>query len=282
MQAIFLVTPAGRLVPERDLADEQRRPAVPVHADPASLLLGAEKLKMDLAEEIKTLWHVNPLEGYGCTETGPVVSVNAPNNVKVRGGREIYGMKLGTVGRLLAGTMIKTTDPDTDEVLPYGSTGMVWAKGPQIMEGYLDRPELTAKVLVDGWYMTGDVGFVDEDGFLSITGRLARFAKIAGEMVPHHGVESALAEATGAAEGSVVVISVPDLKRGEKLAVFHLGLNDVPIDETIKRLNASSLPKLWIPGPECFIQLESILILATGKIDLRSLKDIATEKLTSK
>lgn len=244
-----------------------------------NLLLGAEKLKLELADEIKATWNVGALEGYGCTETGPVVAVNVPNEVSIRGGKKRVGINRGTVGRLLPGTIVKTTDPDTGEDLPYGSVGAVWAKGPQVMAGYLGRPELTAKVLVDGWYMTGDLGFVNDEGFLTITGRIARFAKIAGEMVGHHAVELAISEATGAGEGSVVVISLPDLKRGEKLVVLYTDLNGLTPEEAVKKLNESTIPKLWIPSADCFIPVESIPILGTGKLDLRRLKELAIEQL---
>ena len=79
---------------------------------------------------------------------------------------------------------------------------MIVVKGPQVMAGYLNRPEATAKVLKDGWYTTGDLGYVDADGFLKITDRLSRFSKMAGEMVPHGAVEAAIREATGVDESA--------------------------------------------------------------------------------
>ncbi len=161
------------------------------------LILGAEKLKPEFAREIKETLGIDPLEGYGCTELSPVVAVNVPRDVELPGGRTVYGNRLGTVGLPLPGTAIKTTDPDTGEDLPPGTEGVIAVKGPQVMVGYLNRPEATAAVIRDGWYTTGDIGLVDADGFLKITDRISRFSKIAGEMVPHLKIESAIVEITG-------------------------------------------------------------------------------------
>ena len=122
------------------------------------------------------------------------------------------------------GTAVKTVDPETGADLPRGTEGMILVKGPQVMVGYLNRPEATAKVLKDGWYTTGDLGIVDADGFLKITGRLSRFSKIGGEMVPHMAVESAILEVAGATEQAVAVTSLPDPKRGERLCVLYTDL----------------------------------------------------------
>ena len=142
-------------------------------------------------------------------------------------------------------------------------------KGPQVMVGYLKRPEATAQVIRDGWYTTGDLGFVDADGFLKITDRISRFSKIAGEMVPHLSIESAIVEITGVDENQVAVAGLPDPKHGEKLCVLYTDLGMTPA-EVQQRLTAGSLPKLWIPSARDFIQIDQIPITATGKIDLRA------------
>jgi acyl-[acyl-carrier-protein]-phospholipid O-acyltransferase / long-chain-fatty-acid--[acyl-carrier-protein] ligase len=241
------------------------------------LLLGAEKLQPRTAQEIRDKIHVEPLEGYGTTEMSPVAAVNVPFEITLPDGRKVPGNRPGTVGRPLPGTAIKTIDPDTGADLPRGAEGMVLVKGPQIMKGYLDRPEATAKVLKEGWYNSGDLGYMDPDGFLKITGRLSRFSKIAGEMVPHLGVESALMEAAGADDMALAVTAVPDDKRQERLVVVHAKLAISPA-EIVKKLNASGLPKLWIPAAEDFIQVEAVPRLGPGgKLDLRRLKEIALE-----
>jgi len=241
------------------------------------LVLGAEKLKPELAREIEETMGIRPLEGYGTTEMAPICSVNVPFDLDLPDGRKIPGNRPGTVGRPLPGTSIKTTDPDTGADLPRGTEGMLHVKGPQIMAGgYMNRPEATAKVLKDGWYTSGDLGYMDPDGFLVITGRLSRFSKIAGEMVPHEGVESALMNAAGVTEQAVAVTSIPDAKRGERLIVLHTAW-ETPPAEVCRKLAASPLPRLWIPAADDFLQVDAIPILGTGKIDLRRLKEIAVE-----
>ena len=155
---------------------------------------------------------------------------------------------------------------------------MILVSGPQVMMGYLNRPEATAAVLKDGWYTTGDLGVVDAEGFLKITVRLSRFSKIGGEMVPHMAIESAILEVTGANELAVAVTSVPDPKRGERICVLYTDLG-MPVAEVHGRLLAGALPRLWIPSAEDFLAVEAIPILGSGKVDLRGLRTLATERL---
>ena len=180
--------------------------------------------------------------------------MNVPFSYELADGRTIDGNRRGTVGRPMPGTLIRVTQPETGEALPPGVEGMIHVKGPQIMAGYLDNPEATAKVLQDGWYKSGDLGYVDPDGFLKITGRLSRFAKIAGEMVPHEGVEAALVKAAEVDDRAVAVTSIPDAKRGERLAVVHTPWSTTPA-EVCRKLVATSMPKLWIPSPDDFLEV---------------------------
>jgi acyl-[acyl-carrier-protein]-phospholipid O-acyltransferase/long-chain-fatty-acid--[acyl-carrier-protein] ligase len=241
-------------------------------------VVGAEKLKPELAREIQQGLGIEPMEGFGCTELSPVVAVNVPHDLTTPDGRTVPGHKLGTVGMPLPGTAIKTTHIETGAELPRGAEGIVHVKGPQVMQGYLNRPDATAKVLNAGWYCTGDLGFVDEDGFLTITGRLSRFSKIGGEMVPHERVEAAIAEAAGVDDSVVAVTALPDPKRGERLVVVH---TELPIEpaEVCRRLVAGSLPKLWLPSASDFIKVEALPALGTGKLDLRGLRRVAEERL---
>jgi acyl-[acyl-carrier-protein]-phospholipid O-acyltransferase / long-chain-fatty-acid--[acyl-carrier-protein] ligase len=240
------------------------------------LLLGAEKLKPELARDIKSALHIDPVEGYGCTELSPVVSVNVPNEVVMPDGRRLSGNRLGTVGQPLPGTAVKTIDPDTGIDLPPGTEGVIAVKGPQVMVGYLNRPEATAQAKTDGWYSTGDLGYVDSDGFLKITDRLSRFSKIAGEMVPHLGLESAIMEATGVDEHHVAVTGIPDPKHGERICVIYTDLGMSPV-QLHQRLTAGPVPKVWIPSQRDFFHVSEIPITPTGKVDLRRLKQIALE-----
>ncbi len=242
------------------------------------LVLGAEKLRPELAKEIRAKLGIEPLEGYGCTELSPVVSVNVPHDRPTRDGGKVAGNRPGSVGTPLPGTAIKTVDPETNEPLPRGREGMLLVKGPQVMVGYLNKPEATAAVVNDGWYTTGDLGYQDQDGFVWITDRLSRFSKIAGEMVSHLKIENAIMEVTAKGEECVAVSSVADAKRGERLAVLYTELGLSPQD-VCKRLLELGLPKLWTPSPEDFIQVEALPTLGTGKIDLRRLKETAKDRL---
>ncbi len=238
------------------------------------ILLGAEKLKPEVAKQIEDAIKVAPLEGYGTTEMSPVAAVNVPFEVGASGGKRVDGNRRGTVGRPLPGTSVRSVDPESGAILPRGTEGMIHIKGPQIMSGYMNNPEATAKVLKDGWYETGDLGFLDADGFLAITGRLSRFAKIAGEMVPHEGVEAAIIAAAGLEDRTVAVTSIPDAKRGERLAVIHTPWQTNPA-EVCKKLIAGTMPKIWIPAPEDFVEVAEIPMLGTGKMDLRAIHEIA-------
>ncbi len=157
---------------------------------------------------------------------------------------------------------------------------MLVVSGPQVMVGYLNRPEATAQVLKDGWYTTGDLGYVDSDGFIKITDRVSRFSKVAGEMVPHLAVETAIMEAAGVNEQNVAVTSLPDPKRGERLFAIHTDLG-MTVDEVCRRLSAGRLPKLWLPSAGDFIAVEAIPILGSGKVDLRGLRELARERGTA-
>lgn len=241
------------------------------------LILGAEKLPPELADQIRSIWGIEPLEGYGCTETGPAVSVNRPLPWRTPDGRTVPGNRPGTIGVPLPGTLVKVVDPETGEDLPDGREGIVCVKGPQVMAGYLDRPEATAEVLKDGWYWTGDLGLVEPDGFIRITDRLSRFSKIGGEMVPHRAVESAILELIGTNEPVVAVTSLPDPKRGERLVVLHTPEAGLTPAETVRRLHDGSLPKLWVPSAEDFVAIEAIPVLGSGKLDLKGLREHARE-----
>jgi acyl-[acyl-carrier-protein]-phospholipid O-acyltransferase/long-chain-fatty-acid--[acyl-carrier-protein] ligase len=141
--------------------------------------------------------------------------------------------------------------------------------------GYLGQPEKTSQVMVeDGWYVTGDIARLDEDGFITITDRLSRFSKIAGEMVPHIQVEDALQKALGATEPKLVVTSLPDDAKGEKLVVLHTDMG-IPADELLKRLREGNLPKLWLPRKENFFPVPALPKLGSGKLDLHQIKEIA-------
>jgi acyl-[acyl-carrier-protein]-phospholipid O-acyltransferase/long-chain-fatty-acid--[acyl-carrier-protein] ligase len=173
---------------------------------------------------------------------------------------------------------VRIVDPESFEPLPPGTPGMIVVRGCNVMKGYLGRPDLTAEAIRDGWYVTGDIGTLDDDGFLRITDRLARFAKIGGEMVPHGRVEEALHEAAGAAEAVLAVTSLPDERRGERLAVLHT-LDEAELPAILERAAAAGLPNLFLPRLDDFVRVEALPRLGTGKLDLREARRIAAEAL---
>ncbi len=237
---------------------------------------GAEKLPMELADAFEAKFKVRPMEGYGATELSPVVAGNIPPG---RGRTsKLEGVKEGTVGRPLPGISAKVIDLDSGEDLGPNRTGMLLVKGPNVMKGYLARPDLTAEVIRDGWYITGDVAEIDEEGFIRVTGRVSRFSKIGGEMVPHIRVEEAINQLLHIDEEDLraVVTSVPDAKRGERLVVLHTDLGLKP-EEICRKLPETGLPALWIPSAEDFRRVEAIPVLGTGKLDLKRVKDLAVE-----
>jgi acyl-[acyl-carrier-protein]-phospholipid O-acyltransferase/long-chain-fatty-acid--[acyl-carrier-protein] ligase len=235
-------------------------------------MTGAEKLPERLATAFDEKFGIRPLEGYGCTECGPAVAVNT-DDFRSAGFRQVGG-KHGKIGHPLPGISVRITDPQTAALLSLSQAGLMLVRGPNVMQGYLGRPEKTAEVLKDGWYVTGDIAAFDEDGFLQITDRLSRFSKIGGEMVPHIKVEEKLHELAGVTEQSFVVAGVPDEKKGERLVVLYK-LTDAALQETLEKLAQSDLPNLWKPRPDQFFRVEALPYLGTGKIDLRKVKEMA-------
>lgn len=216
------------------------------------------------------------LEGYGLTETTPVVAVNEPDVIADNPDDTIIGTRAKSVGKLYPGMAARVRNPDTDELQPVSETGIVEFKGANVFEGYLDDPEKTATVLHDGWLATGDLGRLDEDGFLYIEGRISRFSKIGGEMVPHGTVETAIAKALGVDESDIPQVAVSarhDPAKGEALVL--ISAMDIDRDVLARQLIDSGLANLWIPRE--IRRVEAIPTLASGKLDLKGLKKLASE-----
>jgi acyl-[acyl-carrier-protein]-phospholipid O-acyltransferase/long-chain-fatty-acid--[acyl-carrier-protein] ligase len=238
------------------------------------VLVGAEKLPERVALTFEDIFGIRPLEGYGCTECSPVVAVNGPE-FRAPGFRQV-GSRRGTIGQPLPGVTVRIVDPDTGQPLPVSTAGMLLVKGPNVMKGYLGRPEKTAEVLRDGWYTTGDIASMEEDGFLTITDRLSRFSKIGGEMVPHIKIEEKLHELADIADQVFTVTAVPDEKKGERLIVLHV-LPEDKLAPVLEKLAESDLPALWKPRKDQFFHVDMLPYLGSGKLDLRTLKNQAAE-----
>jgi acyl-[acyl-carrier-protein]-phospholipid O-acyltransferase/long-chain-fatty-acid--[acyl-carrier-protein] ligase len=262
---------------------------------------GAERLSPEVAAAFEQRFGVRPVEGYGATELSPVVSANLPPSRAAS--RRHQGVKEGTVGLPLPGVAVKVVDLETGEDLGPNKSGMLLVSGANVMKGYYRRPDLTAEVIREAgkgdsphlcaapsgpsrqmgtvpfsrWYVTGDVAVIDDDGFITITGRISRFSKLAGEMVPHIRIEEAIGQTLGLDEDDLkfVVTSVPDAKRGERLVVLYTDLVQTP-EQICRALAAGGLPPLWIPSPDSFRRVPAIPVLGTGKLDLKRVKDLAT------
>jgi acyl-[acyl-carrier-protein]-phospholipid O-acyltransferase/long-chain-fatty-acid--[acyl-carrier-protein] ligase len=242
------------------------------------VMAGAEKLSERISIAFEDHFGIRPLEGYGCTECSPVVAVNT-SDFRAADFRQV-GAKRGTIGHPLPGISVRIVDPETRQPVPPGQPGLLLVRGPNVMQGYLNRPDKTSEVLVEGWYNTGDIAAMDEDGFLRITDRLSRFSKIGGEMVPHIKVEETLHELADSTEQVFAVTSVPDEKKGERLIVLTT-LTEEKLTETLAQLGKADLPPLWKPRPDQFLRIESLPYLGTGKLDLRRLREIALEFVNS-
>lgn len=247
------------------------------------LVTGAEKLPTTVAEAFETKFGKRVLEGYGLTETSPVSNVNLPDPAPIGDEEKGYvwlpSHRQGSVGQILHGLAVKITHPETGAPQPLHQSGMIWFKGPNVFEGYLNDPKRTAEVIQDGWFRTGDIGRVDLDGFLYIEGRLSRFSKIAGEMVPHETVEEALVKAMGLENESsrkIAVVGVPDADKGEALILLTAmpgGPEHQEILDLRYRLLDKGMPPLWIPKK--MIRVADIPVLASGKLDVQACEKIA-------
>jgi acyl-[acyl-carrier-protein]-phospholipid O-acyltransferase/long-chain-fatty-acid--[acyl-carrier-protein] ligase len=237
------------------------------------LVAGAEKLPEELSEAFLAKFGIEVMQGYGLTETSPAASFNLPNRVP----DAIQACnRRGSSGRLVGGLAAQIRDPETNAPLTLHDKGMLWFKGANVFDGYLDDPSRTADVIRDGWFCTGDLARFDEDGFLFIEGRMSRFSKIGGEMVPHETIEAKIVETFGfSSEGEriIAITSAPEEAKGEVLVV--LATREITQNELREKLSAAGLPNLWIPRH--ILRVPQIPVLASGKLDIRSCTELAKQ-----
>jgi acyl-[acyl-carrier-protein]-phospholipid O-acyltransferase/long-chain-fatty-acid--[acyl-carrier-protein] ligase len=242
------------------------------------IMAGAEKLPPELAQAFQERFGVPIFEGYGLTETSPVVSVNLPDPaIPTRTAGPQHGNRPGSVGRLMPGMTARIVQAETGAALTLFDTGLLLLRGPNVFGGYLNNPAKTAAVLQDGWFNTGDLARFDEEGFLFIEGRLSRFSKIGGEMVPHGTVEQLIIEAfhLPVEEGQpLVVVGVADPVKGEGLVLLTTAA--ITAEELHHKLALAGVSNLWIP--RAIHQVEKIPTLATGKVDQRACQLLAQER----
>lgn len=239
------------------------------------VMVSAEKLPDWLATAFEEKFGLRPVEGYGSTECSPAVTCST-HNIRAPGVRQV-GSRRGSIGRPLPGVSVRIVSPDTGVPLPLGEAGLLLVRGPNVMRGYLGQPQKTAEVMRDGWYVTGDIARMDEDGFLHITDRLSRFSKLGGEMVPHVKIEEKLHEAAGVQEITFAVTGLPDPKKGERLVVLHTLADGGRLEEVLKKLPQLGLPNLWLPRANNFFHVDQLPRLASGKMDLRQIRELAKE-----
>lgn len=243
------------------------------------VVTGAEKLPTSLAATFEKKFGIAPQEGYGLTETSPATNVNLPEPDAPKGKPVIKSSRTGTVGNFLPGIAVRMTDPSTDAELPINQAGIIWMRGANIFPGYLNNQEKTDEVFDGKWFKTGDVGYIDSDGFLTIEGRISRFSKIGGEMVPHETVEAAVNSALGLddeTERKIAIVGLPDEKKGESIALLSTISGPAVEQECLDlryRLLDQGIPSLWCPKQ--IIQVEQIPVLASGKLDIKACEALA-------
>ena len=241
------------------------------------VVAGAEKLQEQVRVQFKEKFGLDIYEGYGATETTPVASVNIPDTLNTAIWLTQEGSKPGTVGLPVPGTMIKIVNPENFEPLALGDSGMILISGIQIMKGYLKDQDKTKEAIYKyngfNWYVTGDRGHLNDDGFLTIEGRFSRFAKIGGEMVSLTAVDEFILNEAKIPELDVFSASFPDEKKGEKIITLYSG--DIEPDMLSSKIKQSDINPLWIPVS--YHKVDEIPKLGTGKTDLKSAKVLLEE-----
>ncbi len=221
------------------------------------IVAGAEKLRANTLETYLTKFNSPILEGYGATETSPVVSVNTPANIRA-----------GSVGKLMPGMEYKLTEVDGIE-----KGGNLHLRGDNIMLGYMRHSNPgVLEPLKEGWHELGDIVEVDNENFIYIKGRAKRFAKIGGEMVSLTAVEQALNPILQ--DTLYGVVSIPDEKKGETL-VLIVEKNEITTGKIASHFASHGLPSLWTPKK--ILNMKAAPILGTGKFDYTKAKQIAQE-----
>lgn len=250
------------------------------------VVAGAEKLSLLVYEEFKKKFNIEIYEGYGTTELAPVASCNLPDVLSPEDWHVHQANRPGTVGLPLPGTAFRVVDPETLQNLPVGEQGLILIGGTQVMRGYLNDPERTKSVLIADrdftWYKTGDKGYLDSQGYLTIVDRYSRFAKIGGEMVGLGQLEEQVKKCLNIPDMDVMSIAIPDRKKGERIVLLYTGL--MSSKHIMEALMAAGLPKLMLPAeliPIGEFGMVDLPKLPTGKKDYVTAKKMLLDKVTS-
>ena len=242
------------------------------------VIAGAEKLPKEITQLFKERFGKEIWEGYGATETTPAASCNVHDAIVPDTYHVQVGAKRGTIGLPLPGTAVMIVDPETYEPLTTGEDGMILIGGVQVMKGYLKNDEKTDEVIkeIDGirWYISGDKGHLDEDGFLTIVDRYSRFAKIGGEMVSLGLVEQEIRKCIDE-ESQIAITAIPDEKKGERVVLLLEGEQD--LEELKEKIKALEMNPLFVPSS--YFKVDEVPKLGTGKADFKGAKKMALELL---
>jgi acyl-[acyl-carrier-protein]-phospholipid O-acyltransferase/long-chain-fatty-acid--[acyl-carrier-protein] ligase len=225
-------------------------------------IAGADKLPDKVYEGFLKKHNIHIYEGYGTTETSPVISTNYP------------GLhKLGSIGKPIPGVQVRIMDIHTDKILGNNQEGKLLVKGDMVMTGYLSDMEETSLRIRNGWYDTGDIGIIDDDGFMWHKGRLKRFVKVGGEMVSLVKVEDLLSRLL---PDNVIccVVDVPNPTKGSDV-VAAVATGDFDMHAVLKQLK-KELPSIAVPKQ--FYVIEDIPMMASGKVNFREVEKICREK----
>lgn len=247
------------------------------HAKPEDMktlrmaIAGAEKTPKGFHEIWNAAFGDTYREGYGLTEASPVVGVNT----KTRDfGWFSTGTRKGSIGKLFPGMRAKILHPATLAEMPFGQQGLLAMQGANIFAGYLDNKPATDAALQNGWLITGDLARLDPDGFLYIDGRVSRFSKIGGEMVPHATVEAALNTELKLADSDIPLIAISSrLDEGKGESLVLLAATDITLSQAKDALRRAGISNLW--QPKHIVKIDKIPLLPSGKLDLKKISELA-------
>lgn len=234
-------------------------------------ITGAEKLRTETAERYREMTGRDIVEGYGCTELSPIVAINLNNSIYTLGTKADHP---GSIGSALPGIHARIIDPDTGVEQAPGVEGKLQVRAGSVMKGYLNEPYLTEKAIQNNYYDTGDMAKMDADGYIYITGRVSRFSKIGGEMVPHEGVEDVLTSIHQSEFREIAVAGAKDANKGERLVIFYT-CDELDVPGIIAEMRTRGLPNIWIPKADDFVKIAELPMLGSGKLDLKGLKELA-------
>lgn len=247
------------------------------HAKPEDMktlrmaIAGAEKTPIGFHEIWNAAFGDTYREGYGLTEASPVVGVNTKTKDF---GWFSTGTRKGSIGKLFPGMRAKILHPATLAEMPFGQQGLLAMQGANIFAGYLDNRAATDSALQDGWLVTGDLARLDPDGFLYIDGRVSRFSKIGGEMVPHATVEAALNTELKLADSDIPLIAISSrLDEGKGESLVLLAATDITLSQAKDALRRAGISNLW--QPKHIVKIDKIPLLPSGKLDLKKISELA-------